>query len=124
MIRKILKIISIMLLIVIISICLYLKFNSNKLILQPFGYSILKVESGSMKPIFQKGDFIIIKKQEKYEVGDIITYSENNQYLITHRIIEKYEDYVITKGDYNNIQDEKPVNINNIYGKVIYVINL
>lgn len=113
-----------MLLIIIISIILYLKFNSKKLILQPLGYGILRVESGSMKPIFKKGDFIVIKRCEEYEVGDIITYSVNNKYLVTHRILEKYEDFVITKGDYNNVKDEEKINIKDIYGKVIYTINL
>ena len=59
---------------------------------QPFGVTILRVSSNSLVPKFKKGDFIVIKKQEKYNVGDIITFEvieENSKYYITHRIVEK-----------------------------------
>ena len=51
--------------------------------------------------------------------GDVITYEEDENYFVTHRIIEKYENKLITKGDKNN---EADVEINNsqIVGKVVY----
>ncbi len=79
---------------------------------QPFGFTILQVSSNSMIPTFQKGDFIIIKKQTTYAIGDIITYEileEDEKYYVTHRIIKKYGNEYITKGDANNREDTKTV---------------
>ena len=90
---------------------------------QPFGVTILRVSSNSMVPKFKKGDFIVIKKQEKYNVGDIITFEvieENSKYYITHRIVEKNENEFITKGDANNKNDNYKVYENAIKGKVIF----
>lgn len=90
---------------------------------QPFGVTILRVSSNSMVPKFKKGDFIVIKKQEKYIVGDIITFEvieENSKYYITHRIVEKNENEFITKGDANNKNDNYKVYENVIKGKVIF----
>ncbi len=91
----------------------------------PFGVTILQVSSNSMVPVFKKGDFIIIKKQQTYNIGDIITYQVidgNNKYYVTHRIIEKYENEstYITKGDANNREDENKIYENEIRGKVIF----
>mgnify|MGYP000503204735 FL=1 len=90
---------------------------------QPFGVTILRVSSNSMVPKFKKGDFIVIRKQEKYNVGDIITFEvieENSKYYITHRIVEKNENEFITKGDANNKNDNYKVYENAIKGKVIF----
>ena len=73
-----------------------------------------------MKPTLKKDDYIVIKKQSEYEIGDIITYSVEGDCLVTHRIIEKYENAFITKGDNNNVADEKKIYKENILGKVIY----
>ena len=107
--------------IVFFLISLFLKMNcpSNKPI-QPFGITILNVMSDSMKPTFEKGDKIVVKKQKDYEVGDIITYIDNDKNLITHRIIEKYEDGFITKGDNNNTEDKEKVRKNQVLGKIIH----
>ena len=99
---------------------LFLKFYFPDRKIQPFGITILKVSSNSMKPTFKKDDYIVIKKQSEYEIGDIITYSLEENCLITHRIIEKYENAFITKGDNNNVADEKKIYKENILGKVIY----
>ena len=90
---------------------------------QPFGLTILQVSSNSMIPTFQKGDFIIIKKQTEYAVGDIITYEiveEKQRYYVTHRIIEKNGNEYITKGDANNREDSKIVYNDSIKGKVLF----
>ena len=71
---------------------------------KPFGVTVLKVASNSMVPTFQKGDYIVIKKQKEYNIGDIITYeiNENNRkYLVTHRIINKEKNEYKMKGDAN-----------------------
>ena len=69
--------------------------------------------SGSMLPLFDKGaNGIRIKPKsaDEINVGDIVSYTRNNE-LIVHRIIEKGTDengtYFIPKGDANKLADEK-----------------
>ena len=85
-----------------------------------FGFSILKVISGSMEPTIKIEDYIIITKRNDYKLGDIVTYKDKNDNLVTHRIIEMSR-VVITKGDNNNVQDEA-ISKDMIKGKVILII--
>ena len=50
---------------------------------------------------------------------DIITY-EQEQVLITHRVIEKQGETLVTQGDANNTEDE-PITTNEVIGKVVYI---
>lgn len=84
------------------------------------GYGTGMILSGSMEPTLSINDLIITKKQNDYKVGDIIVF-ENNDILTTHRIIEKNNKNIITKGDANNAED-KPINKNAIKGKLVYTI--
>lgn len=115
--QEIIFILIILLSITVISIKFFTK-NS-----QPFGVTILQVSSNSMMPTFKKGDFIIVKKQKEYNIGDIITFEikeENNTYYVTHRIIQKNGNEYITKGDDNNKRDDNVIFENAIKGKVIF----
>lgn len=86
-----------------------------------FGYSSAIVMSGSMSDDIEVNDFIITRKSQNYEVGDIITFESYGQ-LVTHRIVEKEDIGFITKGDANNTIDSDFVKYEDIVGKVIYVI--
>ncbi len=105
----------------LITLFLKINYSSNKPI-QPFGITTLKVMSNSMNPAIEKGNRIIIKKQKDYVIGDIITYINEDGNLITHRIIEKYGNEFITKGDNNNTKDNGQIKIEQIIGKVIFVL--
>lgn len=89
-----------------------------------FGYELKAVLSGSMEPTFQTGSIIAIKPTtdgSSYQVGDIITFQEKDQKLITHRIIDKNEVngkvLYTTKGDNNDAADVNPVLSQNVIGK-------
>ena len=77
--------------------------------------------SDSMTPVLNKYDLIIIKKQDEYNESDIVAYYENNN-IIVHRIILKGNNYVITKGDANKVDDNK-IKLKNLKGKVIRNFN-
>lgn len=119
--KKILNNLGLIFIICLILFILYSKFFSQKSIINPFGIQILIVESNSMFPEFEKGNIIIIKEEKEYNIGDIITFLDDTGTLVTHRIIEKYEDGFFTKGDNNNTRDKEKVTIPKISGKVIYV---
>lgn len=93
------------------------------------------VVSGSMEPVFQRGDIVIIQKSnflgiEEFEsknlqVGDIIVYKATwFPEPVIHRIIKVGEDekgqrYYITKGDHNPLPDQSPVYPDQVQSKVI-----
>lgn len=86
-----------------------------------FGFSIFNISSGSMKETIQIDDIIIVKEEQDFNEGDIITFFQDEQ-IITHRIIEKLDDgNFVTKGDANNSKDSK-VYRQNIIGKVIKIV--
>ena len=96
----------------IIILCLYF-------ILRILGIvKIYEVKTGSMEDEIHVGDYILIIKKNNYKVGDIVTYTKED-YYVTHRIVEKNGNKVITKGDANNVVDEE-INVSDIVGKVIY----
>ena len=117
--KKTIKLILSIFLISISIYILYCKFILKQSIIKIFGFAFLIVATGSMSPQINPGELIIIKEYTNYQVGDIVTYKVDDEHLITHRIIEKQDNQIITKGDFNNIVDD-PININQIQGKVIY----
>ncbi len=87
-----------------------------------FGYSFASVVSGSMEDEIRIGDFIVVREQEEYGLGDIITfYDEKSHSYITHRIILVSGDTYATKGDANDSPDDFSVPKAAIVGKVVAV---
>lgn len=86
-----------------------------------FGFAQIIVISGSMQPCIEAGDLIVIKEQEEYKEGDIVTY-RSGRIFITHRIIEINRSEFIAKGDANNAGD-KPSALSDIEGKVVLRIS-
>ena len=95
------------------------KFIFKDKIPNAFGYSILRVISGSMEPNIKVGNFVLIKKCQSYKKGDIVTFIDSNNNVVTHRIIEINKDNIVTKGDANNT-DDGIIHLSDIQGKVIY----
>lgn len=114
-IQKIFLIIIIFILLFI----LYSKFILKEELIKLYNTAILVVLTGSMEPTIKSGEMIIIKEQIDYNVDDIVTYKEDRNFFVTHRIINKYENKYETKGDNNNLVDE-PIDKDQIEGKVIY----
>lgn len=105
---------------ILLSIILYYGITNKRLLIDINGISILTVSSNSMKPELTVGDIIIIREYKDYNVGDVVTYSVNDDYLVTHRIIKKEGNNFVCKGDSNNVSDKEIVNIEKIEGKLIY----
>ena len=82
----------------------------------PFGIGVSAVLSGSMEPELSVGDLIVVIREDRYVVGDVIVF-QSGQSAVVHRIISIDGENVITKGDANNSPDD-PINVNAIKGKV------
>ncbi len=52
-----------------------------------FKYELYEVLSDSQAPYFVKGDMVIVKAQNEYKVGDIVTFEQDKIGLVTHRLI-------------------------------------
>ncbi|KAA0548335.1 signal peptidase I [Bacillus sp. BGMRC 2118] len=88
---------------------------------QVFGWQFKTVLSGSMEPGIKTGSIIAVKTggdKNRFKQGDVITFMEDKDKLITHRITEvvKSGEQVMyrTKGDNNNSEDTNPVLSSNV----------
>lgn len=81
--------------------------------------------TGSMEPVIRVNSMVYLEPVEftDIQVNDIIRYKSNMGYSVLHRVIEKGEDFVITKGDANDSADSLPVYSNQITGRVKEIHN-
>lgn len=96
------------------------RFIFKNKVVNIFGYSYLFVKSDSMLDYMKEGNLIIIKLNDSYKVGDVITFDEDGL-LITHRIVSIDGDKIITKGDVNN-KNDSPIEKKDVIGVVKKVI--
>lgn len=68
-----------------------------------------------------RGDLLFVVRPDNLKVGDVIIYNRLDGLTIVHRVIEINGNYVITKGDNNQVQDQT-VNISQIEGKMVFAI--
>lgn len=101
------------------------------------GFRIFKVETGSMIPVYNIGDVILIKEKQidKIEVGDDVTYigtaGTMKGKLVTHRVIEIEEKEgqkaFHTQGVANKTEDQLVVygdQINGVVLSKLYILSL
>lgn len=112
--KKIITILFVLIICVCISINLLSAMN-----LSFFGIRIFRIGSGSMEPYLRVNDLILIGPSNEYNVNDVITFKDDNNTYITHRIIEINGDKIITKGDNNNTKDGS-ITKDVVVGKLIY----
>ncbi|MCM3718508.1 signal peptidase I SipW [Fictibacillus phosphorivorans] len=89
-----------------------------------FGYQLKTVLSGSMEPTFKTGSIIAVKPLKdtsNLKKSDIVTFLQQDQTMVTHRIIEVIKNgeqtMYQTKGDNNKDVDGQPVLAQNVVAK-------
>lgn len=126
------KVIKIVFRALIIFVCLVLlaynayviiaKYAMGESMPSVFGYAGAAVVSGSMDDgdgdDIKKGDFVIVRAEQSYDVGDVIMFESGGSF-VTHRIIAVTEQGFTTKGDANNAPDFGTVQISAVKGKVV-----
>lgn len=120
---KVIKDIISILLILVIVVIAGISFFSAPKDRGLFGFKGYVVVSGSMEPEIFPGDFIFVKTGSFAEIKekDIITFTGNEE-IVTHRAMEISEEGITTKGDANNVEDERKVKRDDFIGT--YLIRL
>ena len=114
----------VILLIVYLAFILFQRLSGNSSI---FGYRVFTVATGSMKPVYNVNDVILVKDVDPktLKIGDDIAYKGNRGglegMLVTHRIIDIEKEgnkiYFHMKGVNNEIEDPT-INEGQVIGKV------
>lgn len=86
-----------------------------------FGFTAFRVATGSMENTIEVGDIVIAKLDTPVNLNDIIVFQEND-YFITHRLINFIDNKLITKGDANNSED-KAIDESQVIGKVVAIVS-
>lgn len=119
----VLKIVMVVLIIIFI-ICfgsiVYQKKVMNVSMPNLFGYIGGTIVSGSMEPNIHVGDYVIVDLNGEYYKGDVVMFKRGNVY-IAHRVMDIYDDYIITKGDSNETVDVE-IPKDSVAGPVVRVI--
>ena len=125
-VKKVLTILITIILLLLLTFNIYSFISINVLnkdLVTIGGYSFLEVVSGSMEPTIEIGDIVIIDTKDKDILeGDIITFKDTSGSLVTHRVVSYTDDKMITKGDFNNSNDEE-ISRDNIVGKYKFKIH-
>lgn len=92
-----------------------------------FGNRLYVVDSGSMEPTMPVNSLIIVneKTPEGIKMGDVLTYyGADTKTRVTHRVVEigPNNNYFITQGDANNVEDAMPVEREQVIGNVVLTI--
>ena len=111
-----------------ISIILVLFLSSIILLISGiFKFQLIAIATGSMEPIYYRGDAVILEKTnpKTIEVGDILVYKASGG-IITHRVIEIIEKdgkrIFHTKGDNNQTDDNVDILEGDVKGIVRYIV--
>ncbi len=122
-VRLILFIIAMIITSLIVILLIFLVQKEQGKVPYFFTYTSFIATGNSMNPTIKTGDLIIIKKEDTYQINDIIVFHNDENRVITHRIYNKTNELYNTKGDNNQFIDGYQVNSQDIYGKMIGKIN-
>lgn len=92
-----------------------------------FKYQLIAIASGSMEPVYYRGDAVIIEKisADKIKINDILVYKVNSG-IITHRVVDINDvngvRYFITKGDNNSAIDTFNISEDDVKGRVKFIV--
>lgn len=77
----------------------------------------LKVIGSSMHPLIENQNEILIRKQKKYRIGDVVAYWKTKSEISVHRIVYKKNGMFYTKGDANRFVDILSTSQSQIIGR-------
>lgn len=118
--KNIFKSIAYTFLVLLVSLCIYTFVVTDimkKDYVNVFGYTYFVVKTGSMSGTLEVDDIIVVKLSKEANINDIITYVNDDDEIITHRLIRKTGNKLIAQGDVNNAEDN-PITNDQLIGVV------
>lgn len=80
------------------------------------GWSPLLITSGSMAPLIQTGDVVLVDPDGHPDPGSVIGFHSDGT-VVVHRVLdESGDEALITKGDANILEDSSPVELSSVIG--------
>lgn len=74
----------------------------------------------SMEPRLHQGDLALVRTSDTYQVGDVVAYhSDLLDTVVLHRIVERSDDRLVTKGDNNPWLDRDEPTPDELIGKLM-----
>ena len=87
-------------------------------------HPVAAISSQSMYPALKRGDMVLMEavdKPEDLEVGDIISFeNEDDNHLLIHRIVMIDGDEITTKGD-ARLDEDPPIDFGQVIGRAVTV---
>lgn len=82
---------------------------------------LYRIFGHSMMPTLEHGQEVYCQPVpfHKLKIGDIVAFTNKNNYAIIHRIVRRRGPFWITKGDNNKREDRQLLSFTNYIGKVI-----
>ena len=85
--------------------------------------SYVNVRGVSMEPTLFTGDLMVMRRQDAYEVGQIVAFeSDMNGAIVVHRIVDVDGDRHLLKGDNNDFLDRFTPTVDEIIGAEVFTI--
>lgn len=85
--------------------------------------SYVNVRGISMEPTLYTGDLMVMRRQDSYEVGQIVAFeSDMNGAIVVHRIVDVDGDRHLLKGDNNSFLDRFTPTVDEIIGAEVFTI--
>ena len=82
-----------------------------------FGYTYFIIDTDSMLGTFDINDVVFVKLDNDVQINDIVSYKKNDGKIVTHRLVDRIGNKLITKGDDNSSVDQ-PITKNMVIGSV------
>ncbi len=88
-------------------------------------YGVYTVLSGSMAPTISTGSIVVVRPQETYTRGDVITAKSGDPHRpVTHRIVDVTPEGFVTQGDANAAPDSIVRAPKDVLGRVVFHVPL
>ena len=123
--KKVVKSIGYLFVGMLVALCIYTFIATDILkkdYANVFGYTYFVVATGSMSGTIEVNDVVIVKLGQDVNVNEVITYQGEQGEFITHRVVKKIGNQIITQGDVNNTEDD-PITKDDVVGTVKMVIS-
>lgn len=83
----------------------------------------LRIRGTSMEPLIEAGDLVMVRRQDSYEVGDIVAYrSDMGGAVVLHRIVATLSDGYLLQGDNNTFVDRDQPTRADVLGRKVLVV--